>query len=198
MIMPAAQPPHLAAAIAEETRGHTIICIEPSAPTAAFRSGLLMWIIGIPWTVFTVAWEVMAISASTGLFGSWDSTPPLFFRILFPLWGLPFIAVGMYMLTTPFRMAREVRNTATLLTDRAVMTVTQYPHGRRTINSQVLSAIMSIKRTELADGSGTLELLTGRTVDDSTERDISRTFKGIADVRHVEDQLRAAIAKATR
>jgi len=92
----------------------------PSKLYAAFA----IWLFAIPWTVFALFWEVMA---SFLLWGGGTGTPDAImysFGIVFPLFGLPFIAVGLYMLWMPIAAMRKARQTVFALTDRRVLRVT--------------------------------------------------------------------------
>ena len=56
-----------------------------------------LYLFAIPWTAFALFWTAMAWSAT----GAMDENAG-FLSYAFPLFGLPFIAVGIFMLATPF------------------------------------------------------------------------------------------------
>ena len=77
-----------------------------------------------------------------------------------PIFGLPFIAVGLWMLWTPIRAMRQAGQTLYALTDRRIVRLVS---GRkRELHSVLLNQIGPINRSELPDGTG--HLRTGRQV----------------------------------
>jgi hypothetical protein len=99
------------------------------------------------WTGFACFWELAAI----GIFLSDPASP----AIIMPLFGLPFVAIGFFMLGG--RFAGDVmvrRSTYYALTDRRVMIVT----GRKgqTVTSVPLEKIENIGMMIHRNGTGTL------------------------------------------
>jgi hypothetical protein len=93
---------------------------QPVVGASAAKGTWAMFIFAIPWTAFAVFWT---LGASGLLFGGGHANSgPLAIRIIFPLFGLPFIAVGVWMLTMPARakkkIARMAERTAYVITDR--------------------------------------------------------------------------------
>lgn len=62
----------------------------------AIKQGLPSFILGIPWTAFVVFWESAAIKSE---------------NLLLTLWGIPFSAIGLYLLTTPLWEYLRARRT---------------------------------------------------------------------------------------
>ncbi len=181
-------PPHVAHAVRRETEGLKIHWVGRPDAALAFRWATLIWLFGIPWTVFTVTWEIMACAA---LFSNASDQMPsamrTAFQIAFPLWGLPFVAVGFVMLAAPFWIARTARNQAHLVAGTRVYSIGAQPSGEVKVNSALISTIQRLERTEKPDGTGSLKLITGLSKDsDGDAVEITQDWVGIPDVRRVE------------
>ncbi len=104
------------------------------------------------WTGFSCFWEAMAIAGFLS-----DPVSP---AICMPLFGLPFVAIGLFMLGGRFvgdALAR--RSTYYALTDRRAMIVS----GRRsqTVTSVPLEKIENVVMTVHRNGTGTLAFAGG-------------------------------------
>lgn len=196
-------PPHLAAAVQQETKGQRIIWIGQSNASRAFAMGLAIWLFAIPWTVFAVGWETAALYMFFGAPAQAAQSEGKFlmgiFSIVFPIFGLPFVLIGLGMLSTPFWSWHTARNTASVLTETNLISVSAYRRGTRTVASNAVSQFVSVTRTERADGSGDLSIMAGQERDsDGDLRDKTHTLVGIVNVRDVEQRLRAAMANVAR
>ncbi|GAB4326827.1 MAG: hypothetical protein OHK0038_00280 [Flammeovirgaceae bacterium] len=92
-------------------------CAQPTSKRY-FRKGLPFFFFGIFFAGFAIFWTVMAASI-TGA----SSNETNIISYIFPLFGIPFIVVGVGMLTAPLWMAYKVaKETAYLITDqRAIL-----------------------------------------------------------------------------
>ncbi len=162
----------------------------------AFRTFLKLtpiWLFAVPWTAFALGWEYVALAALLG-----EGQPPEgHIRILswvFPLFGLPFVLVGLGMMSAPLWGWRRTRQTVHVLTDRRLATAR---HGRSLdVTSIDIERIASMQRIEKRDGGGTLHLNMGSYRDsdgDTVEKKI--TIPDVPDVRELE-RLIAARGKA--
>lgn len=78
---------------------------------------------GLLFTGFAVFWTAIAVSM---LWSGGSNGPPLFFRVLFPLFGVPFVLVGLGTLLGPLRAdLADRRGAFYTLTDRAAFIATQ-------------------------------------------------------------------------
>ncbi len=77
-----------------------------------------IWIFGIPWTAFAIAWEAIALS---GLLSSDIDGPGGWSAWILPLFGAPFVLVGFCLLGAPFWAAHCARTTGFVVTDQRVM-----------------------------------------------------------------------------
>jgi len=141
----------------------------------------------VPWTAFALFWEAMAFlpwMAST-------HTPPGIqwsFGIIFPLFGLPFIGVGLSMLWMPFKARRKAAQTIYGLTDRRLLRVTA--GARRESASVLISQMGPIDVTADADGYGTLRVQTGTSRDSDGDK-VTERFEvfGVPEVNRLEGLL---------
>lgn len=114
----------------------------------AIRKSFPIMLFAIPWTAFAIFW----ICAASGFrLPDLDNLHP---ANLFPLFGIPFVLVGLGMLATPFRLVRKARKIVYAVTDRRCLIIEA---GRaRRIRSYAGKDIGQVERTEYADGSGDL------------------------------------------
>jgi hypothetical protein len=141
------------------------------------------------WTGFVIFWEFMAIS----------SRAPMFFR----LWGLPFLAVGLYLTAGRF-FADARRRSATCygLTDRRILIRTG--SSTPTLKSLPLAGLQDITLQEGPDGRGTIIFgpfpspyaVLGASGWPGRGRFQLPLFDSIPDVKRVYQELREAQAAA--
>lgn len=145
-------------------------------PKRSLLGSLAIMLFGIPWTAFAVFWT----GAASGLI--WGDGRPGWLS-LFGLFGVPFILVGLGMLTSPYWLYRKAQRTVYALTDRRAMIIT----GTRTRKIQSFAGhdIDLIERTERVDGKGDVMFATA-TGNKSSQR---IGFIGIPDARRVEHLL---------
>ncbi|MFA6280273.1 MAG: hypothetical protein WC612_05735 [Bdellovibrionales bacterium] len=159
-----------------------------------FMSTLIIYLFAIPWTAFSLFWEAMAISLWFTKAG--DKMPEGMGRavmIVFPLFGLPFIAVGFFMLARPFIEGRRARKTIYAITDRRALVIRQGAL-REVASYSFDSSEFEISRKERADGSGSLFFASSQMVGKAgNSRLTKKGFEHIGDVRQVEEKLRSAI-----
>lgn len=115
------------------------------------RSDFLLVPFGLFFFIFSLFWETMAIG-----FGDKGSNPPLIATI-FPLFGVPFILVGAYLVIGRFFWDAYSRKQSTyLLTSRRALIETA-AFGRKVI-SVTLSDLPAVGLEERKDGSGSVVL----------------------------------------
>ena len=93
---------------------------QPVAGAASFNLAWIPFLFAIPWTAFAIFWT---LAAAGMLFGHSNAGhEPLVLRLVFPLFGVPFILIGVWMLITPWRAKKKVQSmaekTAYVITDR--------------------------------------------------------------------------------
>lgn len=143
-----------------------------------------IYLFAVPWTAFSLFWTVMAAG---GMAASWESTGWL--GLAFPLFGLPFIAVGMGMLSVPFLPLFLARRTLFAVTSERLLRIVLAERLRT--RSVPTSRIGEIVRSERPDGSGTLTIVTGSHRDSDGDRVTEKfTIGEVRDVMTVEQRVR--------
>lgn len=146
-----------------------------------------IWLFAIPWTVFALFWEAMAFMP---WLASTRTPEPIqwTFGIVFPLFGLPFIAIGFGMMWMPVRALQKARRTIYALTDRRILRVTA--GAKREAASVMIDQIGPIDVKADSDGYGTLRIQTGSHVDSDGDR-VAERFEvaGVPDVSRLEGLL---------
>lgn len=148
-----------------------------------------LWLFAIPWTAFALFWEAMALSP---WFAAKDADNAMVwgFGIVFPLFGLPFILVGLWMLWQPVAAIRAARRTIYALTTSRLI---RLQHGRtRRIESVPADRIGPIECTKGSDGWGRLSVQTHSLIDSDGDR-ITKSFDivGVPNVAELERKLLA-------
>jgi hypothetical protein len=180
----------------ELRHGERLVWTGQPLPKRFMRASVPIVLFGIPWTAFAVFWMA---GASGLLFGGGGAGPrgDAFF-ICFPLFGVPFVLVGLGMLSSPFWMYRRAKRTCYALTDqRAIVWVARWPRSTE-VRSFKPSDLGKMSRRDYADGSGDLIfeefLYMTRDCDgDLQSQRTERGFLGIADVREVEELVRRTL-----
>jgi hypothetical protein len=132
-----------------------------------------MYLFAIPWTAFSVI-AAMAI-ASAG-----DDGPGIV-GWAFPLFGVPFVAVGIGMLAAPFVPLYQKGRVLYVVTDQRVLKLSL---GRElSVNVVPAERIGLVDRRERPDGSGVLQLAVKIGVDSEGDRSTEKFIIGaVADV----------------
>lgn len=153
-------PPELATLVtAELASGERIAWTgQPSLQTIPAASVPLM-LFGLPWTAFSVFWMWAASGglrnhAPTPEAPAWS--PVDLISIVFPLFGLPFVIIGLGLLTSPYWIRRAARRTAYVISDRRAFILNR---GRITrVRCFQGSVLGMLEHREREDGSGDIVL----------------------------------------
>ena len=143
-------------------------------------------VFGIPWTAFAIFWMCGASGFEMPDFAEGFD--------LFPLFGIPFVLIGLAMLLSPLWMWRRAGRTIYAITDRRAIL---FGGGlTRNIRSFSPASLGKLRRRQRSDGSGDIILYeeTSRDSDGDTRR-TSVGFFAIPDVRDVEQMLRELAAQ---
>jgi hypothetical protein len=146
----------------------------------------------IPWTAFSVFWIAMALSFTVGFGGDADAPAPFrWFSLVFPLFGLPFLLIGLGMLSAPWWARRKAKGTCYAVTNRRAIVREPGFRGSVTVRSYRADELRGVVRTEPSDASGDLvfetEISRQRGQHDRSGRS---GFFAIANVRQVEQLIR--------
>ena len=144
---------------------------------------------GLPWTAFAVFWVAMAAHGirATGSSG--------LFSLVFPLFGVPFVLVGLGMLTSPFWLRRQAGRTAYVLTNQRAIILSRGWFGKISVRSFAPEGLCDLHRNQYADGSGDVIFTQDIRRNNNGNSQIPVGFLGVDDVKSVEEQIRALIAR---
>lgn len=154
-------------------------------PWQLARAQLPLFLFGVPWTAFAIFW-IAAATRGGGVFG---------------LFGVPFVLVGLFVLSAPWRAYRGAGETVYALTNRRAVVISPSTDllsiGRLDVVSYVPNA-NSMSRSSNRDGSGDLvfSTITTRT-SKGGERVERRGFLAIANALEVERLVRREVLSAS-
>lgn len=149
-------------------------------------AGFGMWLFAIPWTAFALFWEAMVLSVWFSERG--PSTLEMSFGLVMPLFGMPFIVVGFWMLWSPIRAMRQARHTIYGLTSLRVLRVIDGKN--REVESVLLDQMGPFKHRVRRDGSGDMDIQTGSHRDSEGDRVTDRfVVQGVQDVERLAQLL---------
>jgi hypothetical protein len=157
-----------------------------SQPNAAryMKSGFKLWFFFIPWTAFALFWIAGASGFRMPRFDSGWS--------LFPLFGLPFLLIGIGGLSLPLWLRYKAHSIIYAITSQRAIVI----EGAKSITVKSYPAvdIADLERTEHPDGSGDLVLRTERYRDSDGDRQTKRHgFFAVENVRNVERLIESLI-----
>jgi hypothetical protein len=102
------------------------------------------------WGGFAIVWETIAIRSI--LFGN---GAPAFIKFLFPLWGIPFVIIGLYIMIGRFFVDSWLRRrTWYAITDRRVLILTV--GATRRLSSFDLRTLSEVNFQQHSDGTGSI------------------------------------------
>ncbi|NOQ35400.1 MAG: hypothetical protein GQ569_05830 [Methylococcaceae bacterium] len=148
-------------------------------PRAFAASSLIIFLFAIPWTAFSIFW----IFAASG-FQVPDFDEGFDF---FPLFGLPFLFIGIGMLLSPIFMYSKAKKTVYVITNQRAFQL--YCGKRKKVKSYAPEEIGHIERIEEQDGSGNLYFATEQYATKRGTREVKVGFLGISDVKMAETRL---------
>ncbi len=182
----------------ELDQGEQLLWVGQPQPRRFARATIPIVLFGIPWTAFAIFWTAMASGLARGGGPVPNAGPGALFSICFPLWGVPFILIGLGMLSSPFWAGRKAKRTCYALTDRRAILFEAGTFGSVVVRSYRPSGLTKMFRRENADGSGDLvfeEITQVRSTNNGgrTTSTQTRGFLGIDNVREIEELLRKAL-----
>ena len=111
--------------------------------------GFALYLFAFPWTAFALFWTTLAATGVSEMEGgilSWA----------FPLFGLPFIVIGLAMLAAPFVPLLQRGRILFAVTDQRIMRLSL---GRSlSVKSVPAKRVGQIERDESPDGTGSLKI----------------------------------------
>jgi hypothetical protein len=186
------QPDRFEALLRQELSPGERLLWHARALPRAKRGTLAILLFAIPWTAFAVFWTVMAFTM-TRMGGETDAV----MAWLFPAFGLPFIAVGLFMFAKPVLSRMAAVRTVYAVTDQRVI---QLMAGKTIMSESVpVTRVTAITRKERRDGSGNLQLkLAGDLAVPTAQRLTGFDLGEVPGVRMAEQALRQAMERAGR
>lgn len=99
--------------------GERVVWSGQPLPGRYNRGSWALVLFGIPWTGFAVFWTTMAFVGTQSMKG--DDPMSNGFRWFFPLFGVPFILIGLGMLSSPWWGRRKAAGVLYAITDRRAL-----------------------------------------------------------------------------
>lgn len=132
---------------AELRPGESIVWTGQPIPYRRMLAGMGLWFFFIPWTAIALLWVTMAggltmLGGTEGIFS------------LFPLFGLPFVLIGIGGLLSPIWMRMDAVRTVYVITNQRVFTISGIFSNK--YRSYYPDQIQFVERKENSDGSGNL------------------------------------------
>lgn len=143
-----------------------------------------IYLFAIPWTAFSLAWTGIA----AGAVASMGDQGPGLVAWAFPLFGVPFVAIGAWMLSRPFVPLWERGRVLYVVTDKRVLKLSL---GRALeVNTIPAERVGPAERREQADGTGVLQLAVRIGKDSDGDRQTEKFVIGaVADVKGAQTAL---------
>lgn len=156
--------------------GEVIRWIEQPVPRFLDISSISTVLFAIPWTGFAIFWTFGAAGFKVP-----DLSQGIKPEHLFALFGLPFILVGLGMLSSPFWVWRKTLNTVYVITDRRAISF-----EGKTIRSYAPEQLGNLYRHERSNGTIGSVIISTRNWTDSDGDKQSQEI-GFIDVRNPQD-----------
>ncbi|MDD2776996.1 MAG: hypothetical protein PHU06_13670 [Gallionella sp.] len=174
-------PPHLQQRVQAELKfGESLVWVGQPNPNRFMKTGFALWLFFIPWTAFSLFWMAGASGFHLPTFDS-----PFSF---FPLFGLPFLLIGLGGLASPFWLRHKARSMIYAITTQRAFSI----EGIKsiTVKTYLAADIHNIERTEHADGTGDLVLRTESYQDNEGHKGTNKQgFFAVEEVKKVEHLL---------
>ena len=167
--------------------GESLYWTGTADPRRAAVSALPASLFGIPFAGFALFWINSAYHASHGLSRSPNAFAKSF--SIFPVFGLPFLLVGLGMVLAPLWAFLKGRDTVYAVTDKRVMII--MGGGSRTVKSCTPADIASVDYRERPDGSG--DIVIGTNAQMRTNNSVSQIKVGLYGVSNVKEVARQVL-----
>ncbi len=166
--------------------GERVVWMDQPVPRYFTAGSIAMFLFAIPWTAFAVFWICGAAGFKIPDFTKGPES-------LFPLFGVPFVLIGIGLLSTPIWSFRSALRTVSVITDRRAIA---FEGGwMMTIRSYFPDQLREVYRKERRDGSG--DVILGRQIRTDSDGDKQATsvgFLNVRDAKAVEEMLRTLAA----
>jgi hypothetical protein len=140
---------------------------------------------GIPFAGFALFWMTSAYHATSAMSRSSSNSFTRGFAV-FPLFGLPFLLIGLGIILTPLWVYLKGLSTVYAVTSQRVMIITG--GSSRSVKSCTPADIVSVDHRERPDGSG--DVLIRTTAQTRTNNSVSQVTLGLFGVSNVKEVAR--------
>jgi hypothetical protein len=166
--------------------GEPLRWVEMPIPRLFTPASTGAFLFGIPWTAFALFWTG---GAAFGVSKMGSNEGPWGLKWAFPLFGLPFILIGLAMLSSPWWARRAARRTVYVITDRRAIC---FQGGwSTTIRSYSPEQLSQVYRKERKDGTGDVIIgVRGWRDSDGDRRTVEEGFLRVRDPKTVEAMLK--------
>jgi hypothetical protein len=181
---------------AEMTAGERLLWSGQPDPGASRRAELGIMFFAIPWMAFCLFWEGIAVALLIDAVGANQSKTPWGVALAMALFGLPFVGIGLAMLSKPLTAARVAKGTIHAITSSRVISLMD--DGRkRELSSRPAKSITAVSLREKGT-IGHLKIAFGTTRDSDGDRVVvSESWHGIPHARQAEAAVRTLIGSAS-
>jgi hypothetical protein len=140
----------------------------------------------IPFAAFALFWITQAYHASSSLSKSNNAFAKGF--SVFPIFGVPFLLVGLGVILAPLWAFLKGGNTVYAVTNQRVMIITG--SGNRSVKSLTPADIVSVDHRERPDGSGDIAITTNAVVrTNNMTSQMKVALCGVPNVKQVVQQV---------
>jgi hypothetical protein len=102
------------------------------------------------WGGFAIFWEIMALT-----FLSADSNAPAAIKVIFPLFGIPFVLIGLYMIIGRYWVDSKIRSNTTYgISDKQILISSGLFDQK--LNSLPIQNLPNLEMIQKQDGSGSI------------------------------------------
>jgi Bacterial PH domain len=168
--------------------GESLYWTGTADPRRAAFATLPTAIFGIPFAGFALFWVTQAYHATSAMSRSSNNAFTNGFR-LFPLFGIPFLFVGLGIILAPLWVFLKGASTVYAVTNQRVMIITG--GNSRSVKSFTPADIVSVEHRERPDGSGDIVILTTGTIraNNNLVSPVKVALFGVQNVKQVAQQV---------
>ena len=168
--------------------GESLYWTGTADPRRAALSALPASIFGIPFAAFALFWITQAYHATSAMSKSSNNAFTNGFKV-FPLFGLPFLFIGLGIILAPLWAFLKGGNTVYAVTNQRVMIITG--SGNRSVKSYTPADIVSVEHRERPDGSGDIAIVTNAVIRSSNNftSQVKVALCGVPNVKQVVQQV---------
>jgi hypothetical protein len=150
---------------AELRDGESVLWMAQPLPHTALRMHFVMACFAIGWTAFSAVFGAFAVFLLYDqFFGGNRSHTPMAVALLVPVFVAPFLAIGVYLLTQPFRQRHMIRHSIFAITTRRVLVLVARPTV--SVESVERAMISGLRREDRGNDTGDLVIFRGMRRDD--------------------------------